>query len=41
MGTCKHLGIDPFDYLQEAMPGPFALGKRPAREQLSAWLPDR
>jgi transposase len=26
VGTCKHLGIDPFAYLREALPGLFALG---------------
>jgi transposase len=39
--TCKHLGIDPFAYLREAMPGLFALGEGPAAEQLMEWLPDR
>jgi hypothetical protein len=37
VGTCKHLGIDPFAYLREALPGLFALGEKPAVE----WLPDR
>jgi hypothetical protein len=43
VGTCKHLGIDPFAYLREALPGLFALGEKPAAEQgrLAAWLPDR
>jgi hypothetical protein len=40
-GTCKHLGIDPFAYLREALPGVFALGEKPTAEPLSAWLPDR
>jgi transposase len=40
-GTCKHLGIDPFAYLREALPGLFALGDEPAAEQLAQWLPDR
>jgi transposase len=39
--TCKHLGIDPFAYLREALPGLFALGERPAAEGLTEWLPDR
>jgi transposase len=39
--TCKHLGIDPFAYLREALPGLFALGEKPTAEQLSEWLPDR
>ena len=41
VGTCKHLGIDPFVYLREALPGVFALGEKPADEQLMEWLPDR
>jgi transposase len=41
VGTCKHLGIDPFAYLKEALPGLFALGEKPATEQLAEWLPDR
>jgi transposase len=41
VGTCKHLGIDPFAYLREALPGLFALGDRPTAEQLAEWLPDR
>ena len=41
VGTCKHLGIDPFAYLREALPGLFALGEDPTAEQLTAWLPDR
>jgi transposase len=41
VGTCKHLGIDPFVYLREALPGLFALGEKPPTEQLLEWLPDR
>lgn len=41
VGTCKHLGIDPFAYLREALPGLFALGDRAAAEQLVEWLPER
>jgi hypothetical protein len=41
VGTCKHLGIDPFAYLRETLPGLLALGEKPAGEQLAAWLPDR
>lgn len=41
VGTCKHLGIDPFAYLREALPGLFALGDEPTAEDLSNWLPDR
>jgi transposase len=40
VGTCKHLGIDPFAYLKEALPGLFALGEKPKDEQLREWLPD-
>jgi transposase len=39
--SCKHLAIDPFAYLREALMGVFALGERPTAEQLSEWLPDR
>ncbi|VTT98810.1 IS66 family element, transposase OS=Rhodopirellula europaea 6C GN=RE6C_02664 PE=4 SV=1: DDE_Tnp_IS66 [Gemmataceae bacterium] len=41
VGTCKHLGLDPFAYLREALPGLFALGEKPTTEQLLDWLPDR
>ena len=41
VGTCKHLGIDPFAYLRDALPGLFALGESPTAEQLADWLPDR
>lgn len=41
VGTCKHLGIDPFRYLREALPGLFALGEKPTDEELAEWLPDR
>lgn len=41
IGTCKHLGIDPFAYLRDALPGLFALGERATPEQLRDWLPDR
>jgi transposase len=41
VSTCKHLGIDPFAYLREALPGLFALGEKPTAGQLTAWLPDR
>jgi transposase len=40
VGTCKHLSIDPFVYLREALPALFALGEKPGDEALSAWLPD-
>jgi transposase len=39
--TCKHLGIDPFLYLSETLPGLFALGEEPKDGQLLDWLPDR
>jgi transposase len=41
VATCKHLSIDPFAYLREALPGLFALGDQPTAEQLAEWLPDR
>jgi hypothetical protein len=41
VGTGKHLGIDPFAYLRETLPGLFALGEKPTAEQLLDWLPDR
>jgi transposase len=40
VGTCKHLGIDPFAYLRETLMGVFALGESPTTEQLTRWLPD-
>jgi transposase len=41
VGTCKYLGIDPFAYLRDALPGVVALGEKPRLEQLLDWLPDR
>ena len=41
VGTCKHLLMDPFAYLRDALPGIFALGQTPMAEQLLDWLPDR
>jgi transposase len=41
VGTCKHLAIDPFAYLQDALPGLFTLGEKPTGQQLLDWLPDR
>jgi hypothetical protein len=41
VGTCKHLRIDPFAYLREALPGLFALGDEPRADQVTGWLPDR
>jgi hypothetical protein len=40
VGTCKRLGVDPFAYLAEALPGLFALGAGPSAEALASWLPD-
>ena len=40
VGTCKHLGIDPFAYLREVLPGLFALGEKPTADQLAVLLPD-
>lgn len=41
VGTYKNLGLDPFAYLREALPGLFVLGEEPTAEQLRDWLPDR
>jgi transposase len=41
VSTCKHLGLDPFVYLREALPALFALGAKPTAEQMLDWLPDR
>jgi transposase len=41
VGTCKHLGIDPFVYLRDALPGLFGVGEDATAEQLLNWLPDR
>jgi hypothetical protein len=41
VGTCKHLGIDPFAYLRETLPALLALGAKPPPEALREWLPDR
>ena len=41
VATCKHLSLDPFASLREALPGLFALGQKPTAEQLLDWLPDR
>src|SRR5262249_22227202 len=40
VGTCKHLGIDPFAYLREALPALFGLGENPGESALADWLPD-
>ena len=41
IGTCKHLGLDPFVYLRDALPRLFVLGQKPTAEHLVEWLPDR
>jgi transposase len=41
VATCRHLSIDPFAYLREALMGVFAVGEKPTVEQLAEWLPDR
>jgi transposase len=41
VGTCKHLGMDPFAYLHAALPALFALGAKPSAKALLGWLPDR
>jgi transposase len=41
VGTCRHQGIDPWSYLQEALVGLFALGEGATPEQFAEWLPDR
>jgi transposase len=41
VGTCKHLGIDPFAYLHDVLPALFSLGEESAAEALPDWLPDR
>lgn len=40
VGTCKHLGIDPFPYLQESLPALSRLGDDPSGVSLAHWLPD-
>jgi hypothetical protein len=40
VGTCKHLGIDPFAYLREALRALFALSDSPDGIALAEWLPD-
>jgi hypothetical protein len=39
VGTCKHLGIDPFAYLREALPALFGRGEAPGEEALVDGLP--
>lgn len=40
VGTCKHLGIDPFAYLRDTMPAVFRLGENLAHTALADLLPD-
>jgi len=40
VGTCKHLGLDPFAYLRETLPALSVLGESPGEEALARWLPD-
>lgn len=40
VGTCTELGVDPFAYLRDALPGLFALGDTPSDAALTLWLPD-
>ena len=41
VGTCRHLGIDPFAYSRDVLPRLHELGDRPTDEQLTPLLPDR
>jgi hypothetical protein len=40
VGSCRHLGIDPFAYLRDVLPKLHELGSKPAEEQLAELLPD-
>ena len=40
VGTCKHLGIDPFAFLREALPALFGLRETYGEGELAQWLPD-
>jgi hypothetical protein len=40
VGSCRHLGLDPFAYLREVLPKLHALGAKPTDEQLTELLPD-
>jgi hypothetical protein len=40
VGTCKHLGIDPFAYLRDVLPALFTLGESPGAGELADLLPD-
>jgi hypothetical protein len=41
VGTCKHLAIDPFAFVREALPALFALENTAGEEALAYWLPDK
>jgi len=41
VGTCRHLGVDPFAYLRDVLPKLHALGDHPTDEHLTPLLPDR
>ena len=40
VGSCRHLGIDPFAYLRDVLPKMHALGTKATDEQLTELLPD-
>jgi transposase len=40
VGSCRHLGIDPFAYLRDVLPRLHELGSKPTEEQLAELLPD-
>jgi transposase len=40
VGSCRHLGIDPFAYLRDVLPRLHELGADPKDEQLTELLPD-
>ncbi|MCE9564032.1 MAG: transposase [Planctomycetes bacterium] len=40
VGSCRHLGIDPFAYLRDVLPKLRELGANPTDEQLVELLPD-
>jgi transposase len=40
VGSCRHLGIDPFAYLRGVLPKLHELGAKPTEEQLTELLPD-
>lgn len=40
VGSCRHLGTDPFAYLRDVLPRLHELGSKPTDEQLAELLPD-